>query len=166
MANAKIIEEKKAAVSALVEKLDKANAVVLVDYRGINVADDTALRKELREANVEYKVIKNNIMRHACENVGMHDLVEDLVGTVAVAISDDEIAPCRVLNKYASQYTDKFNIKAGFIDGQKVDLAMIRNLAKLPGREGLIAQVAGSFNSIIASLARGLDAVREQKESA
>ncbi|MBR3355536.1 MAG: 50S ribosomal protein L10 [Oscillospiraceae bacterium] len=166
MANAKIIEEKKAAVSALVEKLNKANAVVLVDYRGINVADDTALRKELREANVEYKVIKNNIMRHACENVGMHDLVEDLVGTVAVAISEDEIAPCRVLNKYASQYTDKFNIKAGFIDGQKVDLAMIRNLAKLPGREGLIAQVAGSFNSIIASLARGLDAVREQKESA
>jgi len=166
MANGKIIEEKKAAVSALVEKLNKANAVVLVDYRGINVADDTALRKELREANVEYKVIKNNIMRHACENVGMHDLVEDLVGTVAVAISEDEIAPCRVLNKYASQYTDKFNIKAGFIDGQKVDLAMIRNLAKLPGREGLIAQVAGSFNSIIASLARGLDAVREQKESA
>lgn len=166
MANAKIIEEKKAAVSALVEKLNKANAVVLVDYRGINVADDTALRKELREANVEYKVIKNNIMRHACENVGMHDLVEDLVGTVAVAISEDEIAPCRVLNKYASQYTDKFNIKAGFIDGQKVDLAMIRNLAKLPGREGLIAQIAGSFNSIIASLARGLDAVREQKESA
>ena len=166
MANAKIIEEKKAAVSALVEKLNKANAVVLVDYRGINVADDTALRKELREANVEYKVIKNNIMRHACENVGMHDLVEDLVGTVAVAISEDEIAPCRVLNKYASQYTDKFNIKAGFIDGQKVDLAMIRNLAKLPGREGLIAQVAGSFNSIIASLARGLDAVHEQKESA
>ena len=166
MANAKIIEEKKAAVSALVEKLNKANAVVLVDYRGINVADDTALRKELREANVEYKVIKNNIMRHACENVGMHDLVEDLVGTVAVAISEDEIAPCRVLNKYASQYTDKFNIKAGFIDGQKVDLAMIRNLAKLPGREGSIAQVAGSFNSIIASLARGLDAVREQKESA
>ena len=166
MANAKIIEEKKAAVSALVEKLNKANAVVLVDYRGINVADDTALRKELREANVEYKVIKNNIMRHACENVGMHDLVEDLVGTVAVAISEDEIAPCRVLNKYASQYTDKFNIKAGFIDGQKVDLAMIRNLAKLPGREGLIAQVAGSFNSIIASFARGLDAVREQKESA
>ena len=105
-------------------------------------------------------------MRHACENVGMHDLVEDLVGTVAVAISEDEIAPCRVLNKYASQYTDKFNIKSGFIDGQKVDINMIRNLAKLPGREGLIAQVAGSFNSIIASLARGLDAVREQKESA
>ena len=151
MANAKIIEEKKAAVAALTEKLEKSNAVLLVDYRGINVADDTALRKELREAGVEYKVIKNNIMRHACEQVGMHDIVEDLAGTVAVAISEDEIAPCRVLNKYASQYTDK---------------AMIRSLAKLPGREGLVAQVAGSLNGIIASLARGLDAVREQKETA
>ena len=166
MANAKIIEEKKAAVAALTEKLETSNAVLLVDYRGINVADDTALRKELREAGVEYKVIKNNIMRHACEQVGMHDIVEDLAGTIAVAISEDEIAPCRVLNKYASQYTDKFNIKTGFIDGQKVDVAMIRSLAKLPGREGLVAQVAGSLNGIIASLARGLDAVREQKETA
>ncbi len=166
MANAKIVAEKAAAVDALVEKLQKCNAILLVDYRGINVADDTALRKELREAGVEYKVIKNNIMRHACDKVGVHELVEDLTGTIAVAISEDEIAPCRVLNKYASQYTDKFNIKAGYIDGQKVDLAMIRSLAKLPGREGLIAQVAGSLNSIIGSLARGLDAVREQKESA
>ena len=166
MANAKIVAEKAAAVEALVSKLEQSNAVLLVDYRGINVADDTALRKELREAGVEYKVIKNNIMRHACDKVGVHELVEDLTGTIAVAISEDEIAPCRVLNKYASQYTDKFNIKAGYIDGQKVDLAMIRSLAKLPGREGLIAQVAGSLNSIIGSLARGLDAVREQKESA
>ena len=153
MANAKIVAEKAAAVDALVEKLQKCNAILLVDYRGINVADDTALRKELREAGVEYKVIKNNIMRHACDKVGVHELVEDLTGTIAVAISEDEIAPCRVLNKYASQYTDKFNIKAGYIDGQKVDLAMIRSLAKLPGREGLIAQVAGSLNSIIGSLA-------------
>ena len=166
MANAKIVAEKAAAVEALVSKLEQSNAVLLVDYRGINVADDTALRKELREAGVEYKVIKNNIMRHACDKTGMHELVEDLNGTIAVAISKDEIAPCRVLNKYASQYTDKFNIKSGFIDGQKVDLAMIKSLAKLPGREGLIAQVAGSLNSIIGSLARGLDAVREQKESA
>ena len=148
MANAKIVAEKAAAVEALVSKLEQSNAVLLVDYRGINVADDTALRKELREAG------------------GGHELVEDLNGTIAVAISKDEIAPCRVLNKYASQYTDKFNIKSGYIDGQKVDLAMIRSLAKLPGREGLIAQVAGSLNSIIGSLARGLDAVREQKESA
>ena len=166
MANAKIVAEKAAAVEALVSKLEQSNAVLLVDYRGINVADDTALRKELREAGVEYKVIKNNIMRHACDKTGMHELVEDLNGTIAVAISKDEIAPCRVLNKYASQYTDKFNIKSGVIDGQKVDLAMIKSLAKLPGREGLIAQVAGSLNSIIGSLARGLDAVREQKESA
>ena len=166
MANAKIVAEKAAAVDALVSKLEQSNAILLVDYRGINVADDTALRKELREAGVEYKVIKNNIMRHACDKLGVHELVEDLNGTIAVAISKDEIAPCRVLNKYASQYTDKFNIKSGYIDGQKVDLAMIRSLAKLPGREGLIAQVAGSLNSIIGSLARGLDAVREQKESA
>ena len=166
MANERILNEKKAAVSALAEKLKASNAVVLVDYRGIDVADDTALRKDLREAGVEYKVIKNTIMKYACEEAGMHDLIEDIKGTVSVAISEDEIAPCKILHKYADQSTDKFNVKSGFIDGQKVDTTMIRTLSKLPGREGMVAMVAGSLNSIIASLARGLDEVRKLRETA
>lgn len=166
MANERILNEKKAAVAALVEKLQAANAVILVDYRGIDVADDTALRKDLREAGVEYKVIKNSIMKHACELAGMEALVGELKGTVSVAISEDEIAPCRVLHKYADRYSDKFNVKAGFIDGQLVDTAMIRTLSKLPGREGMVGMVAGALNSIIASLARGLSEVAKQKETA
>ena len=166
MANEKILEAKKAAVSELADKLQKSKAVVLVDYKGINVADDTAIRKELRESNIHYSVVKNSILKFACEQTGMQDLVGDIKGTVSVAISDDEIAPCRILNKYASQYTDKFNIKAGFVDGQKVDVATIKTLAKLPGREGMVAMVAGALNGIIASLARGLDEVAKQKENA
>ena len=166
MANERILNEKKAAVSALAEKLKASNAVVLVDYRGIDVADDTALRKDLREAGVEYKVIKNTIMKYACEAAGMHDLIDDIKGTVSVAISEDEIAPCKILHKYADQFTDKFNVKSGFIDGQKVDTAMIKSLSRLPGREGMVAMVAGSLNSIIASLARGLDEVRKARETA
>ena len=138
MATERILNEKKAAVSALAEKLKASNAVVLVDYRGIDVADDTAL----------------------------HDLIEEIKGTISVAISEDEIAPCKILHKYADQFTDMFNVKAGFIDGQKVDTAIIRNLSKLPGREGMVAMVAGSLNSIIASLARGLDEVRKIRETA
>ena len=103
MATERILNEKKAAVSALAEKLKASNAVVLVDYRGIDVADDTALRKELREAGVEYKVIKNTIMKYACEEAGMHDLIEEIKGTISVAISEDEIAPCKILHKYADQ---------------------------------------------------------------
>ena len=166
MANERILNEKKAAVAALAEKLQAANAVVLVDYRGIDVAEDTALRKEMREAGVEYKVIKNSIMKHACEQAGMADLVGELMGTISVAISEDEIAPCRVLHKYADRYNDKFNVKAGYIDGQLVDTAMIRTLSKLPGREGMVGMVAGALNSIIASLARGLSEVAKQKETA
>ena len=166
MANERILNEKKAAVAALAEKLQAANAVVLVDYRGIDVAEDTALRKEMREAGVEYKVIKNSIMKHACEQAGMADLVGELKGPISVAISEDEIAPCRVLHKYADRYNDKFNVKAGYIDGQLVDTAMIRTLSKLPGREGMVGMVAGALNSIIASLARGLSEVAKQKETA
>ena len=166
MANERILNEKKAAVAELAEKLQKSNAVILVDYRGIDVADDTALRKELREAGVEYKVIKNSIMKYACEQAGMDALVDQLKGTVSVAISEDEIAPCRVLHKYADRFSDKFNVKGGFIDGQPVDTTMIRSLSKLPGREGMVAMVAGALNGIIASLARGLSEVAKQKESA
>ena len=166
MPSEKVLEQKKQIVADLADLLKSSVAGVVVDYKGIHVADDTALRKDLREAGVEYKVIKNTIMRYACEEAGMHDLIEDIKGTVSVAISEDEIAPCRILHKYADQFTDKFNVKSGFIDGQKVDTAMIKNLSKLPGREGMVAMVAGSLNSIIASLARGLDEVRKIRETA
>ena len=165
MANEKILNAKKAVVKELADKLTKSNAVVLVDYRGINVADDTALRKEMREAGVEYKVIKNSIMSHACDLVGMNQLDEELKGTIAVAISEDEIAPCRILHKYADRFTDKFNIKAGFIDGQKVDTTVTRSLSKLPSRDAVFGQLAGTLNSIVGSLAVALNEVANKMQA-
>ncbi len=165
MANKKILEAKKAVAAELAEKLKKSNAVVLVDYRGINVADDTALRKEMRESGVEYKVIKNSILSHACDLVGMAELDEEVKGTIAVAISEDEIAPCRILHKYADRFTDRFNIKAGFIDGKKVDPTVTRSLSKLASRDAVFGQLAGTLNSIIGSLAVALNEVANKMQA-
>ena len=137
-----------------------------MDYKGINVEDDTKLRAELRDENVEYKVVKNNILRRACEKAGLNDFIEQLNGTVAVAIADDEIAPARVINKYAKKSKDFFNMKVGYIDGKYVGEAELKALASLPSRDVLIAQVAGSFNSIIASFARAISEVAKLQETA
>jgi len=165
MANEKILEAKKAVAAELAEKLKKSNAVVLVDYRGINVTDDTALRKEMREAGVEYKVIKNSILSHACDLVGMSELDKEVKGTIAVAISEDEIAPCRILHKYADRFTDKFNIKTGFIDGHKVDTTVTKSLSKLPSRDAIFGQLAGTLNSIVGSLAVALNEVANKMQA-
>ena len=166
MANEKILNEKKALVAELAEKLRKSNAVVLVDYRGFNVADDTALRKDMREAGVEYKVIKNSIMSHACDEAGMHALLPDLKGTIAVAISEDEVAPCRVLHKYADRYADRFNVVSGFIDGTKVSPVETKNLSKMESRNAVFGQLAGTLNSIVASLAVALNEVANKMQGA
>lgn len=166
MASEKILKEKQELVEFWSGKLSGAKSIVLVDYKGINVDDDTKLRSELREENVEYKVVKNNILRRACEKAGLNDFIGQLSGTVAVALGDDEIAPARVINKYAKKSKDFFNMKVGYIDGKYVDEAELKALASLPSRDVLIAQVAGSFNSIIASFARAISEVAKLQETA
>lgn len=166
MASEKILNEKQELVELWSGKLSGAKSIVLVDYKGINVEDDTKLRAELRDENVEYKVVKNNILRRACEKAGLNDFIEQLNGTVAVALADDEIAPARVINKYAKKSKDFFNMKVGYIDGKYVGEAELKALASLPSRDVLIAQVAGSFNSIIASFARAISEVAKLQETA
>ena len=163
MPNAKILNEKKAVVEQLTETLKSASSGVLVDYKGITVAEDTALRQELRENGVEYSVVKNTLVRFAINNVGMEELDGVLNGTTSLAVSkDDPIAPMRIINKYAKQMGDRFNIKAGFMDGKVIPLADVAALAELPSKEALLGQVLGMMLAPITSLAIVIKAIAEQ----
>ena len=137
---------------------------MLVDYKGITVAEDTALRNELRKNNVEYAVVKNTLTRFAAQNAGLGDLSDSLNGTTSLAIShEDPIAPMRVINKFAKQFNgSKFAIKAGFMDGKVLSLEEINALAELPSKEVLQAQVLGTMLAPITSLAVVLGQILEQ----
>ena len=123
MPNAKVLSEKQAIVAELTEKIQKATAGVIVDYKGITVEEDTALRKECREGGVDYAVVKNTLLRFAFNNTGLNDLDDLLNGTTSLALADDPVAPARVMADYAKKLDGKFEIKGGFMDGKPVDLA-------------------------------------------
>lgn len=164
MPNAKVLEEKKALVASLVEKIKNSPSGVLVDYKGINVEDDTKLRHDLREAGVEYAVIKNTMLRFAADELGFSALDEHLNGTTALAIAgEDVVAPARILNDYAKKH-DNFTIKAGYLEGEVIDAAKVIELANLPSREGLIAQVLYGFNFPITQLVIALDNIAKKTE--
>lgn len=159
MPSQKILEAKKQQVEALKETLAGACAGVVVDYKGITVADDTKLRKELREAGVKYSVVKNTLLHLAIEGTSLAGLDDVLSGTTAIATSaDDYVAAARILNKYA-EANNNFTIKSGFLDGEVIDIAKIEALAKLPSREVLLATVCNAFNAPIAAFARAIQAV-------
>ncbi len=165
MPNAKVLSEKQAIVAALTEKIQGASSGVLVDYKGITVAEDTALRAECRKNELDYAVVKNTLLRFAVENAGMKDLDGVLNGTTSLALSQgDPIAPMRVINKFAKQFNgDKFTIKAGFMDGKVLEMSEIMALAELPSKEVLQAQVLGTMLAPITSLAIVLKAIAEEK---
>ena len=159
MPNASILEKKQQQVAALSEKLSAAVTGVLVDYSGINVADDTALRKELREAGVEYSVVKNTILARAIEGTDLSEMSAVLEGTTAIALSnEDYTAAARILCKFADSH-DNFKVKSGFLDGKVVDIATIESLAKLPTKEVLLATVCNAFQAPIAAFARAVQAI-------
>lgn len=154
-----ILEKKQAQVAALAERIKGSIAGVIVDYKGINVEDDTKLRKELREAGVEYTVVKNSLLKRAADEVGLEGVDSVLEGTTAIATSaDDYVASARILQKYADAH-DNFNVKSGYLDGEVIDLAKIQALAKLPSREVLLATVCSVFNAPIAAFARAVQAI-------
>ena len=165
MPNAKVLSEKQAIVAGLTEKLQKAASGVLVDYKGITVAEDTALRSECRKNGIDYAVVKNTLVRFAIDNVGLKELDEVLNGTTSLAISDeDPIAPMRVINKFAKQFNGaKFAIKAGFMDGKVLSMDEINALAELPSKEALQAQVLGTMLAPISSLAIVIKAIAEKQ---
>ena len=159
MPSAKILEAKKAEVAAIAERLQGACAGVIVDYKGINVADDTVLRKELREAGVEYTVTKNTMIELAIKGTELEGLSDCLAGTTALATSnDDYVAAARILCKFANTHKD-FTVKSGFLDNEVISLEKIDSLAKLPSREVLLATVCNAFNAPISAFARAVQAI-------
>ncbi len=166
MPSEKVLLEKQKLVAELKEKLEKAVSGVMVDYKGIDVANDTKLRKELREAGVDYSVYKNSVIRFAIEGTPFADLAKHLEGTTAFAISsEDAVAPARIIAKYAKDVKEGFNVKAGFVEGKLLDVAGVNELADIPSKEVLIARVLGGFNGVIRNFAVVLDQIREQKEA-
>ena len=163
MPNAKVLSEKQAIVAELTEKLKTASSGVLVDYKGITVAQDTALRAECRKNELDYAVVKNTLVRFAINNVGLEEMDSVLNGTTSLATSaGDPIAPMRVVNKYAKQLGDRFNIKGGFMDGKVLSLEEILALAELPAKDVLQAQALGMMLAPITSLAIVLKAIAEK----
>lgn len=159
MPSAKVLEQKEQLVKELAEKVNGAIAGVIVDYKGITVSDDTALRKELRENNVNYFVVKNTLLSRALEGTGLEDMRSVLEGTTAIALSsDDHTAAARILSKFAEGH-ENFSVKTGFLEGKVIDLATIDSLAKLPSKDVLLATVLNAFQAPIAAFARALQAV-------
>ena len=149
MPSEKILEQKKALVASLSDKLKNSCAGVIVNYKGINVSDDTKLRKELRESGVEYFVVKNTLLQRAAKEAGLDGLEPVLEGTTAIAISkEDHVAAARILCKFADE-NDFFKAKAGFIEGKVISEAEVNNRAKLPTKEVLVAKALGGLNAPI-----------------
>ena len=158
MPSEKILTQKKQQVEDLAALLKSSVAGVLVDYKGINVANDTKLRRELRAAGVNYSVIKNTLLRRAVEKADLKDLDDILTGTTALAVCEnDAVAAAKILNKYAEGSKGAFKIKGGFVEGKVIDAQSVEALAKLPAREELVAMVLRGFNAPISGFANVLN---------
>ena len=159
-----ILEQKKQVVADLAEQIKASASGVVVNYQGITVDNDTALRKALREAGVKYVVMKNTLTGRACEMCGYGDMKQYLNGMTAIAISgpEDPVAPAKILKEYAEKI-DSFQILAGYCDGEVLDAQGINSLADIPSKEVLIAKFLGSIKSPIYNFAYALQAVVDKK---
>ena len=176
------MSKKQAVVAELKEQLTSAKGVVLTGYKGLTVAQDTALRREFREAGVTYHVVKNTMLRLAAQEAGIEGLADHLEGTTAFAFSaEDAVAPAKVIGGFIKKNkldeSGVLTIKVGMVEGQVIDVNEVKALATLPSREELIAKMLGSMNApisntvnvlqgVIRNAVYVLDAVRAQKESA
>ncbi|HEY4543426.1 MAG TPA: 50S ribosomal protein L10 [Tissierellaceae bacterium] len=171
-----ILNMKKENVEEIKGKIEKAQSIMLVDYRGLSVSEVTTLREKYREANVDYKVYKNTMLRFAFKDMGLEDFNEFLVGPSAVAFGyDDPVQAAKITADFAKDFKN-LEIKAGVVDGKVIGLDEIKDLASLPPREVLIAQVVGGFNApiqgfanvlngTITSLVRVLGAIADEKQA-
>ncbi|MDL2237490.1 50S ribosomal protein L10 [Christensenellaceae bacterium OttesenSCG-928-K19] len=170
------LQQKQQVVSEVADKMKRAQSIILLDYRGLTVDEVTNLRNQFRAAEVEYKVIKNNVLLRAANELGIEGAEDYFKGPTAVAFGyNDPVAPAKILAKFVKD-TKKTEIKGGVLDGKVIDAAGIDNLAKLPSKEELIAKMMGSMNAPITnfvgvlaavpgSFVRALNAIREQKEA-
>lgn len=171
------LNEKQKIVADLREKFEAAKVVIVTDYKGLDVAQMNALRRKLREAEVEYQVVKNTMLTRASKDTDAEQLVDMFKGPSAIALAfTDPVAPAKVLTQFAKD-NDKLEIKAGVMNGKLLDLTAIGALAKLPSREELLAQVLATMNAVpqglVSALADAprrlvnvLNAVKDQKEAA
>jgi len=160
--NQEILAQKEAIVQEIADKFTKAESVVIVEYRGLNVDDTMNLRRQLKAENIEFKVYKNSMVQRAIEKAGFVSLSESLTGPNAIAFSDDAVAPSRILAQFARK-KKSLVLKAGIIEGNVVDVDKIKEISILPNREGMIAMILGCFQAPIRNLAYALQGVADQK---
>ena len=164
MPNAKVLESKKAVVETLTGKIKEASSVVFVDSKGITVAQDTALRKQFRDAGVDYSVVKNTLTRFAAKENG-YDFSGILNGTTSMAsTTGDPIAPARIVCEFAKKNKLPLTIKGGVVEGSVLSAAQLSGFGELPSKNALVASVLGTFLAPISSLAFVLDQIRQQKD--
>ncbi len=168
-------EEKVAAVAAIKETLGNAEGVILTDFQGLTVKEITELRKTLRAANITYDVVKNTLAELAAQEAQIEGLEDYFKGPTAIAVSEDPVAPAKIISDFAKTHR-KLTIKAGVVGGKVVDADAVKELAKLPSREVLLAQVVGGLAAPISgflnvlsgnirNLVYVLDAIKAQKEA-
>lgn len=165
MANAKIIEQKQLAVDTVAAKLASSPSTIVADYRGLNVAQVTELRKQLREAGVDFQVLKNSIVRRATEGTDYTELKEILTGPTAVAFSaEDAVAPAKILYNFAKENT-ALKLKGGLVEGKVIDEAQVKALAELPSREGLLSMLLSVLQAPVRNFALAVKAVGDKQEA-
>ncbi|WP_274654063.1 50S ribosomal protein L10 [Paenibacillus humicola] len=165
MANAKIIESKQQAVNEISAKLRESASTVVADYRGLNVAQVTELRKQLRDAGIEFQVLKNSLVRRATASAELSELDNVLTGPTAIAFSKaDAVAPAKILSDFAKK-NEALQVKGGVVDGQVFDAGQIKALADLPSREGLLSMLLSVLQAPMRNFALAVKAVAEKQEA-
>jgi large subunit ribosomal protein L10 len=164
MANEKIIQGKAQEVEAIATKLRESTTTVIADYRGLNVAQVTLLRKQLREAGVEFQVLKNSLVSRAAASVDLSDLDSVLSGPTAVAFGKDVVAPAKVISDFAKK-NDALKVKGGVVEGRFVDAAQIKALADLPSREGMLSMLLSVLQAPMRNFALAVKAVADKNEA-
>lgn len=157
--------EKERIVAEIAAKLKESKGTVLVDYRGLNVAQITELRKKMREAGVEFKVYKNTLARRATQQVELTELEPYLVGPTAIAFcAEDAVLPAKIINDFAKEH-EQLEMKAGVIEGKLADVEELKAIAQLPSREGLLAMLLSVLQAPVRNFALAVKAVADQKEA-
>jgi large subunit ribosomal protein L10 len=164
MANAKIIQAKQQEVDIIATKLRESNCTVVADYRGLNVAQVTQLRKLLREAGIEFQVLKNSLVSRAAANTEMSELDAVLTGPTAIAFGKDVVAPAKIISDFAKK-NDALKVKGGIVEGRFVDAAQVRALADLPSRDGLLSMLLSVLQAPVRNFALAVKAVAEKNEA-
>ena len=158
------VEAKKQIVEEIKAKINSAKSIVLIDYKGLTVAEDTEFRCNMRKANVEYKVLKNTLMRKAFNELNVTAFDNDLNGPTSVAFCPDETSAARIACEMCKTTNDKISVTSAYVDSAYVDQKGVKELAAIPSKDVLVAKLAGALSGIVRGLAVALNAVAEKKE--